>query len=265
MRSLSNEKSTNRVVFTDTHCHIHEESYEESEHAYIRALDAGIHQILCVGTDIKSSYEAVEFAETHDNAWAIIGIHPHEAKKEAGQLVKLEQLASRSSKIVGIGEIGLDYYYTHSPREDQVALLRLQIELARLHNLPISFHVREAFDDFWPIFESYKGLRGVLHSYTDTVPNLLKAVSKGLYIGVNGISTFAKDKKEVYSTIPLESLLLETDAPFLTPAPHRGKVNEPAFVTHVAQYICDLRSITPQELSRATERNAQTLFFNTKK
>jgi TatD DNase family protein len=252
------------VKFTDTHCHIHEESYEDREAAYERALQAGVGRIICVGTDISTSKEAVKFALTHDNAWAIIGIHPHEAKHQEDHIGELRELledqASRK-KIVGIGEIGLDYFYTHSPREVQITVLKQQIDLAKEFDLPISFHVREAFDDFWPIFGSYEALRGVLHSYTDNLSNLHIAVSHGLYIGVNGISTFAKDKTDVYRAIPLENILLETDAPFLTPVPLRGKVNEPAFVTHVAQYIANLQSINLEELSRATERNATTLFI----
>ena len=141
-------------------------------------------------------------------------------------------------------------------------MLHAQLALSQRYDLPVIFHVREAFDDFWPIFESYQGLRGVLHSFTDNETNLEKAVAHGLCIGVNGISTFAKDRQDVYAAIPLENLLFETDAPFLTPVPHRGKVNEPAFITHIAHHIANLRSISLEELSRATERNATTLFLN---
>ena len=252
-------------MFTDTHCHIHEESYQDREAAYERAMEAGVDRLICVGTDVTTSEEAVEFARTHENAWAIIGIHPHEAKRDGERLGELKALLddpSNAAKIVGIGEIGLDYFYNHSPREVQIRILKAQVDLATAYNLPISFHVREAFDDFWPIFESYKDLRGVLHSYTDNLSNLGKAISYGLYIGVNGISTFAKDKTDVYQAIPLEKMLLETDAPFLTPVPNRGKVNEPAFITHVANHLSDLHSVSLEELSAATQRNATTLFLN---
>ena len=252
-------------MFTDTHCHIHEESYQDREAAYERAMEAGVDRLICVGTDVTTSEEAVEFARTHENAWAIIGIHPHEAKRDGERLGELKALLddpSNAAKIVGIGEIGLDYFYNHSPREVQIRILKAQVDLATAYNLPISFHVREAFDDFWPIFESYKDLRGVLHSYTDNLSNLGKAISYGLYIGVNGISTFAKDKTDVYQAIPLEKMLLETDAPFLTPVPNRGKVNEPAFITHVANHLSDLHSVSLEELSATTQRNATTLFLN---
>lgn len=253
------------MKFTDTHCHIHEESYADSQVAYERALETGVGRMICVGTDIRTSREAVQFALDHENAWAIIGVHPHEAEHEKGRVDELRALLqdeASAAKIVGIGEIGLDYYYTHSPREVQIEMLRDQIELAQEFKLPISFHVREAFDDFWPIFDTYEGLRGVLHSFTDNLANLEIATGKGLYIGVNGISTFAKDKSEVYAAIPMEKLLLETDAPFLTPVPNRGKVNEPAFITYVAKLLSDLHSVSLEELSAATERNATTLFLN---
>ncbi len=249
------------MTFTDTHCHIHEESFADAEGAYQRALEAGVTRMIVVGTDIKSSDEAIQFASTHSNAWAIVGIHPHEAKKENSRIDELrEMMSSSSARIVGIGEIGLDYYYTHSPRDIQIEMLEKQITLATEHDLPISFHVREAFDDFWPIFDNFRGLRGVLHSYTDNLSNMEKALSRGLLIGVNGISTFARDKQELYKVIPYQKMLLETDAPYLTPHPHRGKINEPALLRHVANYIANLQSINLQELSRATEASATTLF-----
>ena len=169
-----------------------------------------------------------------------------------------------TNKIVGIGECGLDYFYDHSPREDQIAMLKFQIELALEHDLPLSFHVREAFDDFWPIFESYRGsdLRGVLHSFTDTAVNLEKAVEQGLHFGVNGIVTFTKDEAQrvIYRTIPQRLLLMETDAPFLTPVPFRGKVCEPRHVRVTAQFLADLRSENLEDLAVATTANARALF-----
>lgn len=172
------------------------------------------------------------------------------------------EASARQSKLVAIGEIGLDYYYTHSPREVQIAALEAQIHIALGHNLPIIFHVREAFEDFWPIFDNFSGIRGELHSFTDTQANLEEGLKRGLYIGVNGISTFTKDRlqQEMFMHIPLEKMLLETDAPFLTPAPNRGKVNEPAFVRYVAKHHATIRGIAPEEIAQATSTNASTLF-----
>ncbi|MEO5691222.1 MAG: TatD family hydrolase [Candidatus Saccharimonadales bacterium] len=248
-------------MFTDTHCHIHESNYIDGEIAYERALVVGVGRMIVVGTKVKSSEEAVNFARSHDKAWASLGIHPHDASSGVKAVETLAHILDDNiAKIVAIGEIGLDYFYDNSPREVQIELLHAQIKLAQAYNLPIIFHVREAFDDFWPIFDHYEGLRGVLHSFTDNVDNINAATSRGLYIGVNGISTFARDKQDMYGAIPLNNLLLETDAPYLTPVPLRGNVNEPAFVTHVAQHISNLQSINLQELSRVTEQNATLLF-----
>jgi TatD DNase family protein len=161
-----------------------------------------------------------------------------------------------------VGECGLDYFYTHSPKEAQIEVLRFQIELALEHDLPLSFHVREAFDDFWPLFESYSGIRGVLHSFTDTEANLRRAIDHGLYIGVNGIATFAKKPEQlvIYRTIPQQLLLLETDAPFLTPVPFRGKVCESKHVRVTAEYLAEFRGETLEDLAATTTANARALF-----
>ncbi|HYG83542.1 MAG TPA: TatD family hydrolase [Verrucomicrobiae bacterium] len=250
------------MQFVDTHCHIHEANYPiDAEAAFQRARQAGVEKILCIGTDVESSTQAIKWAE-RDNVWAVVGIHPHEAVTNSfAELQKLFE-SHDTSKIVGIGECGLDYFYEHSPREAQITLLHQHLELAQKHNLPVSFHVREAFTDFWPIFDQYPGLRGVLHSFTDTKDNLEKALARGLYIGVNGISTFTKSEaqKNMFASIPLEKMLLETDAPFLTPVPKRGTINEPAFVTLVAKFQANLRSINLEELSQATSQNATDLF-----
>jgi len=256
------------MTFTDTHCHIHEESYVESEKALERAREVGVNRLICVGTDEVTSREAVEFAGKHENVWSSVGLHPHDASHGQNSVDVLEELIKSDKNphvgnIAAVGECGLDYFYTHSPRDVQIPMLEAQLQLALDYDLPVIFHVREAFDDFWPIFDSFPGVRGVLHSFTDTIENVEQAVSRGLYLGVNGIATFTKDEKqrEMFANIPLERLLLETDAPFLTPTPLRGKVNEPAFVTHVAHHIANLQAINLEELSRATERNATKLFF----
>jgi len=167
-----------------------------------------------------------------------------------------------SRKLVAIGEIGLDYFYTHSPKNVQQAAFEAQLQLSVDYNLPVIFHVRDAFDDLWPIISNFKGLRGVLHSFTDNMSNLERGLSEGLYIGLNGISTFTKDEnqRKVFDAIPLEHMLLETDAPFLTPSPHRGKVNEPAFVRHVAEYHASRRGVELEHLARVTTANASSLF-----
>ena len=228
------------------------------DRALSNALAAGVTKIFVVGTNIKSSMEAVALAEKKEWCYAIIGVHPHDSKEGIDQIGQM--LKRNNPKVVGIGEIGLDYHYDHSPRHIQIAALEQQLQWALEYQLPISFHVRDAFDDFWPILANFPSVKGVLHSFTDSTTNLEIALGNNLYIGVNGISTFSKTNQQMWDAIPLENMLLETDAPFLTPAPYRGRVNEPAFVRHVAEYHAKRREVELEHLARATSANASKLF-----
>lgn len=267
------------LELVDTHCHIQSvgqkvgerstrEMWAKSElkpdDVVSGANQAGVNKLICVGCDLDDSRLAIEFARQHQGCYASIGLHPHEAKLFAGQSDKLKSFTALATDphVVAVGECGLDFYYSHSPKEAQIGVLKFQIELALERDLPMIFHVREAFDDFWPIFDKYDGVKGVLHSYTDNSKNLQEAVKRGLYIGVNGIATFAKDPSQldVYKSIPLDNLLLETDAPFLTPTPYRGSVNEPKRLGAVADFLAKLRDETLADLAQATTYNAQKLF-----
>jgi TatD DNase family protein len=245
-------------MLIDTHCHIHEADYPlDVDETIKHAHDAGVGKMICVGTSEESSKRAVEFAENREGVFAAIGVHPHDTKDGWDEIAGLAH-----KKPVAIGEVGLDYYYNHSPRDTQIKALESQIDIALRHNLPVIFHVRDAFSDFWPIFDNFHGIRGELHSFTDTREHLEEALKRGLYIGVNGISTFTKDpaQKEMFSSILLDKLLLETDAPFLTPVPFRGKVNEPAFVRNVAEHQALVRGLTLEQIATSTSSNADALF-----
>ncbi len=245
-------------MLVDTHCHIHEANYPlDRDEVLRRAHDAGVGKMILVGTSGQSSEDAIKLASLHDNLFATVGVHPHDTKDG---YEKIAELAKQD--IIAVGEIGLDYFYNHSPREVQIAALESQIQTALNNNLPIIFHVRESFADFWPIFDNFHGIRGELHSFTDTQANLDAGFERGLYVGVNGISTFTKDpaQQQLYANIPLEKMLLETDAPFLTPVPYRGTINEPAFVSEVAKHYAALRGISLEEVAQATTANARSLF-----
>jgi len=252
----------------DTHCHIHDSDFytaEDAEKIYKNARNAGI-AMICVGTNERSSRQAIDFAVAHEGTYAAIGVHPHDTKDGYDSVAELAK-----QDVVAVGEIGLDYFYDHSGRDIQIAALESQIQTALDNDLPIIFHVREAssaerrysaFDDFWSIFDNFHGIRGELHSFTDTQANLDKGFERGLYVGVNGISTFTKDpvQQRLFASIPLDRMLLETDAPFLTPVPHRGTINEPAFVSDVARFHAMIRGIEPSDVATATSANASTLF-----
>lgn len=263
----------------DTHCHIHaavtsrddhtsrkwQESGETDPDAIVRsAADAGVHKLICVGTDLSDSSDAVNFVQTRTNAWASIGVHPHEAKNFLNidkDLAKFEKLVEKP-KTVAIGEVGLDYYYEHSPKAEQKKLLEMFLQLATDKKLPVIFHIREAFADFWPIISNFPKTRGVLHSFTDDIKNLDKGIQKGLFVGLNGIMTFTKDERqlEMAKKVPLDRLLLETDAPYLAPSPFRGKICKPQHVKVTAEFLASLRNENFADLAHRTSENAIELF-----
>lgn len=266
---------------TDTHCHIHEAwrsvngadataklwdkaGNPSADELIARAVKDDVTCMICVGTTLPDSKMGVEFVQGRQRVWASIGIHPHEAKDYANYSSKLAEFAALATKpkVVAVGECGLDYFYSHSPREDQEKVLRFQIELALAHNLPMIFHVRDAFEQFWPIFDSYTGIRGVIHSFSAGEKEVGQIVERGLYIGLNGIMTFTKHAKQsdAAKAVPLDRLLLETDAPFLTPHPFRGTICEPKHVRVTAQFLANLRGESFDDLAQATTTNAHTLF-----
>jgi TatD DNase family protein len=264
----------------DTHCHIQSVDSDEGE-ATTRslwakapelnaetiidgAISAGVEQMICVGCELEDSALAISFVRSRPNCFASIGIHPHEADHYVDGSTKLADFSKLVTmpKVVAVGECGLDYFYNHSSKENQIMVLKFQLELATKHNLPVIFHVREAYDDFWPILDDYKGIRGVLHSFTDSVENLNKGIDRGLYIGVNGIATFTNKPQQLnmYSAIPLDHLVLETDAPFLSPVPFRGQVCKPEYVAETAKFLSALRHEDIDQLAEVTTSNARSLF-----
>ena len=263
----------------DTHCHIHtanskrkdltvrkwHEAGEISAEELLRSARAGgVEKLICVGTDYEDSIEAVDFVQDRQGCWASIGTHPHEAKKFLEQhkdLTNFEDLAVKP-KVVAIGEVGLDYYYEHSPKKEQIKLLEMFLDLAQKNDLPVIFHIREAFDDFWPIIDNFNKIRGVLHSFTDTEANLAKAMERRLLVGLNGIMTFTKDESQlvVSKKIPLDNLLLETDSPYLAPKPLRGKICKPEYVSFIYEFLIRLRGEPEDEFISSVRTNTNKLF-----
>lgn len=269
------------IELTDTHCHIHEAiehflSHSETATRWQRAnkvgnadeiiADAktdGVTRLICVGTTLADSELAVAFVKERAGCWASIGIHPHEASRhETGEQQAAFAALAQKPKVVAVGECGLDYFYEHSPRAAQMRLLEFQMELALKENLPMIFHVREAFADFWPIFDAHPGIRGVIHSFSATKKELAQILDRNLFVGLNGIMTFTKNADQLAAAraVPLDRLLVETDAPFLTPVPFRGTICEPKHVRVTAQFLANLRGETLESFAIATTRNAQQLF-----
>ena len=259
------------MEYIDTHCHLHDPEFfsDKDASAVIDAsVNSDVSKMIGIGTSLEDSKNAILCAHKHpDNYWASVGIHPHEASKlPSAQIEKhlkeLDQLVS-DTKVVAIGECGFDFYY--NDRENallkQTKLLEGQLEIAQKYNLPVSFHVREAFTDFWPIYDKYK-VQGVLHSFTDRPEHLEKALERGLLIGINGIATFTSHQwqSDMFKKISLEKIVVETDSPFLTPKPRRGTINTPQNVIYITQYLAELRGEDATDTAKQTTANARKLF-----
>jgi len=254
-------------MLVDTHAHIHFDYYAaDPDEVLAAAHKIGVEKVICVGCTLKDSQEGVAFAADRDNVWASVGIHPHEAEDflgDSGSRQALELLlAKKSPKTIAIGECGLDYFHQNSPQDLQKEVLKYQLGLARQYNLPAIFHVREAFSDFWPIYDQFPGIAGVIHSFTGTRTDLSEILARGLYVGLNGIVTFTKDFEhiEAAKVVPLDRLVVETDAPYLTPAPFRGKVCKPEHVEITAKFLAELKGVDFEQLAQSTTNNASTLF-----
>jgi len=243
--------------------------FEADREAVIqRALDAGVEIIVCVGDgDVANdSHEAAfRLADEHPFIYTTVGVHPHEARLLDDELYAKLQDLSQHPKVIAWGEIGLDYHYDNSPREAQREAFRKQLRMARERQLPISIHTREAEADTLVILdEEWKdsGLGGVIHCFTGTHAFAEAAIELGFLISFSGVVTFkkAEDLRETARRLPMDKMLIETDAPFLAPAPYRGRRNEPAYVVETARAVADLRGITHDEIGRATSENFTRLF-----
>lgn len=262
------------MEFFDTHCHIHDSEFIKKYDSTVekileRAHESGVASMVCVGTDVHSSREAVAFSSQHKNIYASLAIHPHEAAKLHTKDVtilthELRGLYDPKAPIVAIGECGLDYYYHQDEivKKRQQALFRSHIELALELDLPMIFHIRDAFDDFFKIVDQYPKLNGVVHSFSAHKDQLQGVIDREFYIGLNGIMTFTKDERQLEAAkmVPIEKLVIETDAPFLTPKPFRGSMAEPKHVINITQFLSELRGESLALLAKTTTQNAKKLF-----
>ena len=240
----------------DSHCHLHDLDFytpEVQAKALAACAEKQVEKLICIGTDHEDSFKAAEFAAQNPTKlfWSY-GIHPNEFDNPRKD-VQFEH----NNRPVAIGEVGLDYHYGENDKLDQARLLEEMLDLAIREDLPLIFHVREAFDDFFAILDNFSTvkIRGVVHSFSDNKKNLKKSLERDFYIGVNGLAT--------YSTLPMppiERILLETDAPFLAPVPLRGQTNQPVNVHYVAKWLSEKLGLDFDEVARITTENSETLF-----
>jgi TatD DNase family protein len=252
----------------DSHAHIHDAKYDLDRAAMLeRARDAGVATIVTIGCDLEDSRRALETAEKY-GLLASIGIHPHEAQGAPPDIeAAFDALRARGGeRVVAIGETGFDYYYKHSPAADQRRVLVAQLAYARAHGLPVVFHQRDAFADFVAVLREHfdpATMRGVIHCFTGSAAEAQTFTGEfGLRLGIGGVVTFktAEPLRDAIRSVGLDSLMLETDCPYLAPIPHRGKRNEPAFMTETLAAIARILARDPHAVEAATSANARALF-----
>ena len=251
----------------DSHAHYDDEQFDGDRDELIASLPSkGVCAVINCASDLKSSATSAELSEKYPFFWCACGIHPHEAEKELknANISEIEQKIidfTKKKKCVAIGEIGLDYHYDFSPRELQKEIFELQLKLSKELDLPVIIHDREAHEDTMTLLKKYRP-KGVVHCFSGSVEFARECIKEGWYLALGGVVTFknAVKMKEVAADIPLEKLLLETDAPYLTPVPYRGKENQPAYVRFVAEEISKIRNVSFENIVQASSQNAEKVF-----
>jgi len=248
----------------DSHCHLDFEPLKDRLDEVLEAARrVGVHTVVNIGVDGDSSRKSVALAEGHEMIYATVGVHPHDARTlDDGLLAELGELAAHD-KAVAIGEIGLDYYRDLSPRPVQRKAFQRQLELATRLKMPIVIHTRKAFRETVDIVHEFSAdlPGGVFHCFPGTIDDALEVIALGFVIGVGGVVTYKNSgMADLAAELPLDKIIIETDAPYLTPVPHRGKTNEPAFVKLVCDKIAELRGVSPEEIEKVTDRTCQKLY-----
>ena len=252
------------MILVDSHCHLDYKPLSDDVKVTIRrSREAGVGALLTIGTTVEGSERLPAWLEHEENVWCSAGIHPHEAAKDSHGTRVLVRLV-RHSKVVGLGETGLDYFYDNSPREAQIRAFRDHVRIAAETALPLIVHTRDAEEDTATVLAeaAQAGVGGVLHCFSSS-PQLAEiALKLGFYISISGIVTFknAEALREIVRDLPLDRLLVETDAPYLAPVPHRGRPNEPALLVHTARKVAELKGLELATLARATTDNFFRLF-----
>ena len=249
--------SPNRLDWIDSHCHIHDERIPDGpDGAVTAAAEMGVNTLVTVGCDRKTSLAAIDVASRHANVFATVGLHPHDAVNQVDTIVDLLDTPG----IVAVGEAGLDYYYEHSERYVQRVAFAAQIQLAHEHKLPLVIHTREAWADTFEILDA-EGVpeHTIFHCFTGGADEARQCLNRGAVLSFSGIVTFpsAADVQEAAQLCPLDSMLVETDSPYLAPVPQRGKKNRPAWVPHVGQFIADLRDVPVRSIATHTAANTR--------
>ncbi len=247
--------------FTDSHCHIYKEYYENIDEIIKLAKENNVSRFINNGCNLESSKEVLNLCNIYDEMYGAIGIHPEDVLNYKEEDLKFIEQNITNEKIIAIGEIGLDYYYTKENKEEQIKLFELQLNLAQKYNIPVIIHSRDATLDTINTLKKYH-VKGVIHSFSGSLETALEYIKMGYLIGVNGVITFKNANiKNVIQKLPLEKIVLETDSPYLTPEPFRGKKNSPSHIIQIAEFVSHLKNVSLDELARITNNNIDELFL----
>mgnify|MGYP001254424452 CR=1 FL=1 len=249
------------MYFIDTHSHIYYDKYNDDLDSVInKSIDHNVKKIICVGVDIESSIKSIKIAEKYDCVYATVGYHPHESKDTIkNYLYELEEL-SKHEKVVAIGETGLDYYYEHSNKTTQLKVFNEQLELANTLKMPVIIHNRNSDNDIIQCLIKESISNGVIHCFASNIEFAHKIIKQGLKISFTGLITFVKELEKVVLDVPINKIMLETDSPYLTPIPYRGKRNEPYMIKFIAEKISQIKNIPLEEVRNQTTQTAKEFF-----
>jgi len=267
---MSKKKRRDIPIFTtpifETHCHLDYLDESELAETLLRAREVGIEKIITIAVSPDNLDKVFHLAHSHDNVWGTQGIHPHEADAYSDEVAQRIRDRCNDPRIVAVGEIGLDYYYDHADRAAQRAAFEQQLQIAVDHGMPVVIHTRDADDDTRAILENFSTSlagRGVIHSFTSGLPLAEFCLAEGFKLGFNGITTFnsADNVRDVVSLTPMAQILLETDAPYLTPVPYRGKPNAPFYLPFIAEKLAEIKGCDVEHLLAQAWENSVSLFF----
>lgn len=248
-------------MLIDSHAHLDNAQFDPDREQIVARARAANTDIISIATDLRSSQKTLLIARKYE-LHCTAGLHPHEAAQFHDETISQLRVFFREPEVIAVGETGLDYFKEYAPRALQQKAFRAQLELALVLSKPVVIHLRDAADDLLKILREHRGVRGVVHSFTGALALAQELLALGFYLSVNGMVTFAKsnDLRAAVERIPCERLLIETDSPYLAPAPLRGRRNEPSFVRYVAQTVAQIKRLSPEEVARLTTRNAQEVF-----
>ena len=248
-------------MFIDTHCHLSLEDYDDIDQVIKDNRDAGIEKIIISGCTKDSIIESIELSKKYEDVFLTIGYHPSEAESISKEDIMLLEEQLKEHKVVGIGEIGLDYHYGKEDIEKQKELFRIQLKLAEKHHLPVVIHSRDATNDTISILKEFPNVKGDIHCFSGSLETARIYLSMGYYLGIGGVVTFKNSNLyKVILELGLDRILLETDSPYLTPEPYRGKKNSSKYIPYIAKYLADTLNISVDEVSKITLNNTYTLF-----